>query len=137
MHFIVSLLKIKVIFSDFYQFEKNCQFLNFTHCLNYSHYILPILHNIMVSIIYFCNWRISGKQNAIILESTPVRQPNDCIIHPPPQITHCLRHFSLIKKTHWMRYRQALVRHDWNPSLLIPEVNLTAVPETEKSILLN
>lgn len=44
-------------------------------------------------------------------------------------ITNCLRHFSPIKTTSWMRYHQALGTCDWNPFLLIQEVSLRAVPK--------
>lgn len=73
-------------------------------------------------------------ENIVILKCTPVMHPTEYIISPI-QITNCLRHFSLIKKTHWMRYHRDPVRHDWNPSLLIQEVNLTAVPYQKKNQL--
>lgn len=77
------------------------------------------------------SWRLFGKHSTVILKCTPVRQPTDYIICPTP-ITKSLRHWTLIKKTHWMRYHQDLTRHDWNPSLLLLEINLRAVPESKK-----
>lgn len=50
------------------------------------------------------------------------------------KITNCLRHFSPIKTTSWMRYHQALVKCDWNPFLLVQEVSPRAVPIIKRSI---
>lgn len=138
MHFIANLFKIKyfpIFLSIWEKLSKYAfKFHNFLYC---SHYILFILHRIYWFQQYVFPIEEFQGNRIQLSECMPVRQRKGCIIYHSPQITNSLRHFSLIKKIHWMRYHQAPARYDWNPSLLIQEVNRTAVPELEKSIILN